>query len=187
MGLFALLLNLNAFEDPIKINQNLLIPKSQEAIYMLADELKKKANIELAIFAISDSNNSEYQKVVDEYIQKSENSSYFLVLFVLDTKKIDLKVSDDLKESVDKKEIYWDYMVPLLPKKADEINTEIISAIVLNGVIGFATQVSDIKNIKIDILQEMTKGDTTAAIVKYLFYLMILSLVVLFIYRVKKG
>ncbi len=187
IGLFALLLNLQAGENAVKFNQNVLLPKTEEVINLLNQEIYKNTNTEIAVFAITDSQLVDYEKMTELFLNDYKDKSYFALFFVLDIKKIDLRISDDLKETIDKNEIYWDYIVPLLTDKQNELNPDRISAIILNGVIGFGEQIAEAKKLHINLLDELTKGNTTFDITKYIFYFMALSLVGLFIYRMKRG
>ena len=187
IGFFTLLLNLSAQDSAVKLNHYLLLPKTIEILDVINQEIKEKTNTNIAVYAISDSNEANYKQIIKEYEEENINKSYFLVVFVLDIKKIELILSGDLKKIINKETIYWDYMVPLIPQKAQELNSERISAIILNGVISFVEQLSEEKEVHFEILAELTKGNTTNNILKFIFYAMALSLLVLFIYRMKKG
>ena len=128
----------------------LLIPKSVDFVETLSTELQAKTGYHLYV-AVVDSVPMEdlflespqdstlkltpkqkrlaYKNMLLEKLQKP----YTLIVFMKEDEKIDI-ISSEPKKYFDEEKVYYEYMVPLLPKQKDEILTpQLISAIVLNG------------------------------------------------------
>lgn len=128
----------------------LLIPKSVDFVETLSTELQAKTGYHLYM-AVVDSVPMEdlflespqdstlkltpkqkrlaYKNMLLEKLQKP----YTLIVFMKEDEKIDI-ISSEPKKYFDEEKVYYEYMVPLLPKQKDEILTpQLISAIVLNG------------------------------------------------------
>ena len=128
----------------------LLIPKSVDFVETLSTELQAKTGYHLYV-AVVDSVPMEdlflessqdstlkltpkqkrlaYKNMLLEKLQKP----YTLIVFMKEDEKIDI-ISSEPKKYFDEEKVYYEYMVPLLPKQKDEILApQLISAIVLNG------------------------------------------------------
>ncbi|MCX2717159.1 hypothetical protein OQH61_05350 [Helicobacter sp. MIT 21-1697] len=129
----------------------LLIPKSVGFIDTLSNELFSKTGFSLYVAVVDkipedikdrviDGDNlaeqdlqklyrNRYKKVLTQNLPQP----YALLVFMREDKKMDI-LSSAPKEYFDEDKVYYEYMVPLLPKEKDEVLTpQLISAIMLNG------------------------------------------------------
>lgn len=146
---------------------NLLIPKSVDFVETLSTELQAKTGYHLYM-AVVDSVPMEdlfvespqdstlkltpkqkrlaYKNMLLEKLQKP----YTLIVFMKEDEKIDI-VSSEPKKYFDEEKVYYEYMVPLLPKQKDEILTpQLISAIVLNGYAQAADMIAHHFDVKLE-------------------------------------
>lgn len=145
----------------------LLIPKSVDFVETLSTELQAKTGYHLYM-AVVDSVPMEdlflespqdstlkltpkqkrlaYKNMLLEKLQKP----YTLIVFMKEDEKIDI-VSSEPKKYFDEEKVYYEYMVPLLPKQKDEILTpQLISAIVLNGYAQSADMIAHHFDVKLE-------------------------------------
>lgn len=145
----------------------LLIPKSVDFVETLSTELQAKTGYHLYM-AVVDSVPMEdlflespqdstlkltpkqkrlaYKNMLLEKLQKP----YTLIVFMKEDEKIDI-VSSEPKKYFDEEKVYYEYMVPLLPKQKDEILTpQLISAIVLNGYAQAADMIAHHFDVKLE-------------------------------------
>lgn len=145
----------------------LLIPKSVDFVETLSTELQAKTGYHLYV-AVVDSVPMEdlflespqdstlkltpkqkrlaYKNMLLEKLQKP----YTLIVFMKEDEKIDI-ISSEPKKYFDEEKVYYEYMVPLLPKQKDEILTpQLISAIVLNGYAQAADMMAHYFDVKLE-------------------------------------
>ncbi len=145
----------------------LLIPKSVDFVKALSTELQAKTGYHLYV-AVVDSVPMEdlflespqdstlkltpkqkrlaYKNMLLEKLQKP----YTLIVFMKEDEKIDI-ISSEPKKYFDEEKVYYEYMVPLLPKQKDEILTpQLISAIVLNGYAQAADMIAHHFDVKLE-------------------------------------
>lgn len=145
----------------------LLIPKSVDFVEALSTELQAKTGYHLYM-AVVDSVPMEdlflespqdstlkltpkqkrlaYKNMLLEKLQKP----YTLIVFMKEDEKIDI-ISSEPKKYFDEEKVYYEYMVPLLPKQKDEILTpQLISAIVLNGYAQAADMIAHHFDVKLE-------------------------------------
>ncbi|WP_230197840.1 hypothetical protein [Helicobacter cinaedi] len=145
----------------------LLIPKSVDFVETLSTELQAKTGYHLYV-AVVDSVPMEdlflespqdstlkltqkqkrlaYKNMLLEKLQKP----YTLIVFMKEDEKIDI-ISSEPKKYFDEEKVYYEYMVPLLPKQKDEILTpQLISAIVLNGYAQAADMIAHYFDVKLE-------------------------------------
>ncbi|TLD93217.1 hypothetical protein LS74_003305 [Helicobacter magdeburgensis] len=145
----------------------LLIPKSVDFVETLSTELQAKTGYHLYM-AVVDSVPMEdlflespqdstlkltpkqkrlaYKNMLLEKLQKP----YTLIVFMKEDEKIDI-ISSEPKKYFDEEKVYYEYMVPLLPKQKDEILTpQLISAIVLNGYAQSADMIAHHFDVKLE-------------------------------------
>lgn len=145
----------------------LLIPKSVDFVETLSTELQAKTGYHLYV-AVVDSVPMEdlflessqdstlkltpkqkrlaYKNILLEKLQKP----YTLIVFMKEDEKIDI-ISSEPKKYFDEEKVYYEYMVPLLPKQKDEILTpQLISAIVLNGYAQSADMIAHHFDVKLE-------------------------------------
>lgn len=131
-------------------SHQLLIPKSVAFVQTLSQELQLKTGYHLYV-AVVDSVPMEdvsLESLQDSTLQITQKQRrlayknmllqnlpkpYTLIVFMKEDEKIDI-ISSEPKKYFDEEKVYYEYMVPLLPKQKDEVLTsQLISAIVLNG------------------------------------------------------
>lgn len=145
----------------------LLIPKSVDFVETLSTELQAKTGYHLYM-AVVDSVPMEdfflespqdstlkltpkqkrlaYKNMLLEKLQKP----YTLIVFMKEDEKIDI-ISSEPKKYFDEEKVYYEYMVPLLPKQKDEILTpQLISTIVLNGYAQAADMIAHHFDVKLE-------------------------------------
>lgn len=145
----------------------LLILKSVDFVETLSTELQAKTGYHLYV-AVVDSVPMEdlflespqdstlkltpkqkrlaYKNMLLEKLQKP----YTLIVFMKEDEKIDI-ISSEPKKYFDEEKVYYEYMVPLLPKQKDEILTpQLISAIVLNGYAQAADMIAHHFDVKLE-------------------------------------
>ncbi len=184
-GVLLLALNTLLLSSELKNPHFILIPKTEDAIINIANELYSKLNIHTYVYVLKSLDGIEYEKYIDSELKEFQNPYVFLFLSI-DDKKIDIKSSSDLEEDFDKKGVYWDHIIPLLPAKESEITPQNVSAAVLNGYNEIAYQIAKSKNIE---LNSVMKNDyeVFTTLLNWAAYLMVGSLIVLLFYSYKKG
>lgn len=137
----------------VQDNDRVLVPKTKEFIDRLGTELLEKTGFLLKVVVVKDSQHtiSTLDKDLDiptnsldsvvaremykQYLQKSApHTPYAMIVMYVKDKKIDFVLSD--RDVFDKKleeRVYFEYMVPLLPKGNDNPTHPQISAILFNG------------------------------------------------------
>ncbi|WP_233706566.1 hypothetical protein [Helicobacter marmotae] len=135
----------------------LLVPKSVDFVQTLSEELYAKTGYFLCVAVINKLPQSKEQKPQnstqaalaklsrDEYrnnLTKHLPKPYTLIYFMKDSQKMGI-ISSEPRTYLDEDKIYFEYMVPLLPKtKNDELTPQLISAIVLNGYASAADMIA---------------------------------------------
>lgn len=105
------------------------------------------------------------------------NAPYVAIILIKNSKKIDIIASNP--ELLDRKKVYWEYMVPLLPQKDSDINAQILSAVVLNGYVESVDLIAD--NFGVTIQHNIPKDEKGAkAVAQIILYAMLFSLLGLF-------
>lgn len=145
----------------------LLIPKSVDFVETLSRELQTKTGYHLYV-AVVDSVPVEKlslespQDATLQIAQKQKRLAYknilvqnlpkpyTIIVFMRDDEKIDI-ISSEPQKYFDEEQVYYEYMVPLLPKQKDEILTpQLISAIVLNGYAQAADMIAHHFDVKLE-------------------------------------
>ena len=138
----------------------LLIPKSVEFVEILSNELFSKTGYSLYVAVIdkipestqednTDKNQhtaKEWQKIQrDTYKQsltQNLKAPYSIIFFMKNDEKMGI-ISSQPNTYFDEEKVYFEYMVPLLPKQKDEALTpQLISAVVLNGYASAADMIA---------------------------------------------
>lgn len=150
----------------------LLIPKSVEFVEVLSQELFLKTGYSLYVAVVDetpsllDSKESYSQDrgldkldrgVLRRTAYKNQltynlSKPYALIVFMKHDSKIDILTSDTQNTSsvFDKDKVYYEYMVPLLPRERDDIlDPQRISAIVLNGYSEAADMIAQHFNVQL--------------------------------------
>ncbi|AAP77859.1 hypothetical protein [Helicobacter hepaticus] len=132
-------------------SDSLLIPKSVGFIDTLSNEIFSKTGFSLYIAVVDKIPENLKHSVIggDNFVEqdmkklyrdrykknltKDLPQPYAVLVFMREDKKMDI-LSSTPKEYFDEDKVYYEYMVPLLPKEKDEALTpQLISAIMLNG------------------------------------------------------
>lgn len=174
-------------------NHSLLNPKSIDFFNETSLELFSKTGVNLYIFAgesLTNANNKSfetYDSFKNDFIQTLD-SPYVAIIVIKNHKKIDIiSSSDDILSLKNRKKIYWEYMVPLLPHKEVEANA--LSAVIFNGYVEAIDLIADNFNVKID--HNIPKNEKGANLIaKGILYIMLFSmigiLVLIYIFRNKR-
>lgn len=174
---------------------NLLVPKTTAFIEQLSSELFSKTSFSLFVAAVdqtpSQSNHSSlespresYKKALTQHIPKP----YTVIVFMKNDKKIDI-ISSNPDTFLNEFKVFIEYMVPLLPKQADEIlSPERISAIVLNGYVEAGDMVASHfgVNLEHNFRVDESGGREFVRIVMYVMLLTMFGTIGLIYFRRKK-
>lgn len=164
-------------------NDNIVTPKSIDFIEQTSSELFAKTGVNLYIYT-ANATNKNYDEFKSELILEL-SSPYVAIVLLKDNKKIDIITSDN--NLLDKKKVYWEYMVPLLPQKDNELTNEALSAVVFNGYVESVDLIADRFGVKIE--HNIPKNENGAkAVAKAILYIMLFSMIGLFVimYFLKK-
>ena len=147
------------FQSYILDNRSfLLVPKSVEFVEILSNELFSKTGYSLYV-AVVDKTPESQQNIIDETLPPKElaklrrtqykdsllqhlKAPYTLIFFMRDDEKMGI-ISSEPHKYFNEDKVYFEYMVPLLPKQKDEALTpQLISAVVLNGYASAADMIA---------------------------------------------
>lgn len=165
-------------------NDKILASKSVDFIEQVSSELFSKTGVSLYVY-MANSTNKSYSDFKNELISKL-HSPYVAIVLLKDNKKIDIITSNN--NLLDKKKVYWEYMVPLIPQKDDELTREALSAVVFNGYVESVDLIADKFNVT--IYHNIPKDEKGAKLVsQIILYIMLFSMIGLFVivYFFKKG
>ena len=182
VGLFALFVFIsNVFASSYVLeNQNQILDKTVGFIDVLSNEVFEKTGVSIYLVALDSLNNKPIKEVESYYLQNLK-SPYILLFFVRKDKKIDIITDEKSNVMFDKNSVYWDYIVPLIPKKDDEINIQSISAFLLNGFVDIADNVAYFNNVSLE--HGYLKRDVAVQSgVRLVLYIMLFILLILFVY-----
>jgi len=164
----------------------LLVPTTVDEINAISEEVYEKTNVGIFSAVLSKLPEGETLEGFEDKLIADLPSDYLLIVLVTDIKKIDIKISKSLENEVDINRIYWNYMVPLLPKSDKDMTTKRISAVIFNGYMDAAEQIAEWKGVHIDRLPPPS-SETAADIIQYLFYFFAGSLILILIYSYIRG
>lgn len=140
-------------------DDNLIDSRAKEKINQIGDEAKLKLGVNIYIYTKSTLGLDENIKTKDkiEVIKNFENEiltklekPYVLLTIAVEETHVNLLVSEDLKNSIDKNDILDGYVVPLLASKDKNTLFAKVSAATLNGYAAIADTLAESKNIKLD-------------------------------------
>ncbi|WDL75237.1 TPM domain-containing protein [Helicobacter winghamensis] len=161
-------------------NQNQLIDKTVAFVEILSDEVYEKTGVSLYVVALKDLGSKNLQEQERFFIQNLK-SPYVLLFFTQFEKKINIITSAEAEKMFDKKEIYWDYIVPLIPKKDDDLTPQNISAFLLNGFVDIADRIAEYHGVELEhSFPKQNKGVQIA--VRTLLYVMLFVILLLFVF-----
>lgn len=168
-------------------NDEQLFPASYAFINSLSREVFEKSGISVYVVALKglrDYNLESLKQSLSIHLR----SPYLYILFIREEKKIDIQGSIDVISKIPASDIYWNYIVPLIPKKDSEINPSSIAAFLINGYIALVQELSIIEQIKLDnqYVPQTKTVESTTRIALYFMTFTLLALFIMFIVRKKK-
>lgn len=181
IGFLSLFFCLFASAKPYVLeNQNQLIDKTVGFIEILSDEVYEKTGVSLYIVALENLDGKNL-KEEEQSFTKNLKSPYALLFFTRLEKKIDIIVSLETEKMFSKKDVYWDYIVPLIPTKDEELTPQNISAFLLNGFVEIADRIADYHQVELEhSFPKQNKGIQIA--VRTLLYVMLFVILLLFVF-----
>ncbi len=197
--LFALLSTLTAYSTaetnqsvPQKININSkfilegkknLDPRTIEKIDTMGSELFLKTGVSVYVYAsnryadktFSDTKSKiEFIKSFETNLIKELKKPYVLLTVSLQEKHVNMLVSDELKNVVDKDTILSGYIIPLLASYDKNSPEAKMSAGLLNGYSAVVESIATSKGVKVDSVIHGS-GRTFALIWKVIMYFIVIS------------
>lgn len=162
---------------------NLLTQKSADFIQKVSQELLEKTGVNLYVYMGESLEGRDYLNFKENFI-KELNKPFAAIILIKEDKKIDIISSEN--DLFDRKKVYWEYMVPLIPTKDSEITAEALSAIVFNGYIESVDLIADKFDTKIE--HNIPKDEKGAkAVAQLILYIMLFSMlgIVAFMYIIR--
>ena len=179
LSLFCLTLTLYS-QNFILENQNQLVEKTQGFVEILSNEVREKTGINMYIVALENLDGMDLQKKEQSYMQKLKEP-YVLLFFSKKEKKINIITTQETEKMFDKKEVYWDYIVPLIPTREKELTMQNISAFLLNGYVEIADKIASYHKVELEhSFPKQNKGVQIA--VRTTLYVMLFVLLLLFVF-----
>lgn len=156
---------------------SLLNQKTIDFFNATSAELAQKTGVNLYIYMANSAPTKQYSDF-QSYLATKAKKPYAVIALFKSDKKIDIITSDkSILTKDDKKKIYWEYMVPLLPQKDSEIGA--LSAVVFNGYVEAVDLIADKFGVK--IAHNIAKNEKGAKLVAQgILYLMLFSMLGLF-------
>ncbi|NLU35295.1 MAG: TPM domain-containing protein [Wolinella succinogenes] len=171
-----------AFSSPYVINPHAqLVPKTEAFVHLLAQELQEKTGVSLYLVALENLEGRDF-KSYEEELAKDFKRPYAFIFFAKKEKKIDVVAEGEVEKLFDKKDVYWNYIVPLIPKKENELTASNISAMLLNGYVQIADSVAEKAGVKLEH-SFVSEDKGTKVFVRVVLYFMMFTLLLLFVFR----
>lgn len=179
MGILSLFFAVSLFAQNFVLeNQNQLITKTTDFMEILSSEVYEKTGISLYVVALEDLGTMNLEEKEQSYLNLVK-SPYVLLFFSKKEKKINILASPQMEEIFDKKAVYWEYIVPLIPKSDDELTSQNISAFLLNGYVDITDRIADKYHITLEhSFPKQNEGVKTAT--RAILYVMLSVLLILF-------
>lgn len=161
-------------------NQNQLINKTTDFMEILSNEVFEKTGVSMYVIALEDLGEISLEEREQEYLNNLRQP-FVVLFFVRKQKKINIITSSEAERLFDKKAVYWDYIVPLIPKSDKELTQQNISAFLLNGFVDIADRIASAKEVTLEhSFPKQNKGVQIA--VRTALYAMLFILLLLFIF-----
>ena len=158
---------------------SLLNDKSVDFFNATSAELAQKTGINLYVYMANNAPISEYSDF-KSYLNDRAKKPFAIIVLLKNEQKIDI-ITDESQKALskeDKKKIYWEYMVPLLPQKDGESGA--LSAVVFNGYVEAVDLIADKFGAQIN--HNISKDEKGAKLIAQgILYLMLFSLIGLFV------
>lgn len=169
------------------LNPNdLLTQKSSDFIQKVSQELLEKTGISLYVYMGESLDGKDYLVFKEDFI-KQLKQPFAAIVLIKNDKKIDIISSKS--DLFDRKKVYWEYMIPLIPTKDSELTPQALSAVVFNGYIESVDLIADKFDVKIE--HNIPKDEKGAkAVAQLILYIMLFSMlgIVAFMYIIRnKG
>ena len=156
---------------------SLLNAKSVDFFNATSAELAQKTGINLYIYMANNAPISAYSDFKN-YLKDKVKTPFVIIVLLKNEQKIDIITSEEALSKNDKKKIYWEYMVPLLPQKDSESGA--LSAVVFNGYVEAVDLIADKFGVQIN--HNISKDEKGAKLVAQgILYAMLFSLLGLFV------
>jgi len=162
VAVFSLLLFLssNLYASKFILSDDGLIdPRAITKIDQIGNEAKTKLGVNIYVYTkatlglpldITIKDKIKYIKNSEAQVVNSLSKPYVLLTMAVEDTHVNLIVSSDLKETVNKNEILNDYVVPLLASKDKNSTFAKASASILNGYAAIADTIAESKDIKLE-------------------------------------
>lgn len=160
-----------------------LVHKTELFAQILAQEVKEKTGISLYLIALESLQGRDFATYKEELL-KDFTAPYGAILFIKQEKKIDI-ITQEI-DWLDKKDIYWNYIVPLIPKKESEITPPNISAMLLNGFVQLADTIALHEGVALEH-SFVAEDKGTRVLTRTILYGMLFALLILFLFRWRRG
>lgn len=166
----------NGISSAFVLNSALLNKKTLDFINQTSLELFEKTGVKLYVFSSESLQNNNqsfetYEQFKADFIA-GLNAPFVAIVVLKNNKKIDIIASNDEVLSKNaRNKIYWEYIVPLLPKKEE---TPLMPAI-FNGYVEAVDLIAD--NFGVKINHNISKDEKGANLVaKGILYVMLFSM-----------
>ena len=175
-------------------DDNLIDQRAKEKIEQIGLETKEKLGVNIYLYVKSnlglDENISTKDKI--DYIKKFESeilralkTPYVIITMSVEDTHVNLHLTNDLKEIIDKNDILDGYIVPLLASKDKNTTFAKVSAATLNGYAAIADTIAQSKNIKLES-SIGNQGKVSSTIWRVLMYFLIITGLLAYTYAVLK-
>ncbi|PHO08819.1 hypothetical protein [Malaciobacter canalis] len=191
----SLLLTSNLYASQfILSNDGLIDKRAVEKIEQIGQESKQKLGVNIYVYVkrglgleddISTKDKIEFIKNQEKELIPVLQKPYVLLTMAVDDTHVNLIVSSQLKETVDKNEILNEYVVPLLASKDKNTVFAKVSAAVLNGYAAIADTIAQSKNIKLES-SIGSSGKVAGTIWRVFMYTLVVVGLLLYIFAVLK-
>ncbi|MCB9097547.1 MAG: hypothetical protein R2837_02395 [Aliarcobacter sp.] len=160
--IFSLLLFLcsNLLAQDFILNDDKLIDdRAKIKINEIGAEVKSKLGVNIYVYAkstlglgenINTKDKIEAIKVIENEIVNTLNKPYVLLTIAVDETHVNLLISDELKNILDKNDILNGYVVPLLASKDKNTLYAKVSAATLNGYAAIGDILAESRDIKLE-------------------------------------
>lgn len=195
--LFALsfFLSSNLFASQFVLsNDGLIDERAVGKIEEIGQEAKAKLGVNIYVYAkeslgleegTSTKDKIEFIKNQEKELIKSLDKPYVVLTLAVEDTHVNLIVSSQLKQIVDKNEILNGYVVPLLASKDKNTLFAKVSAAVLNGYAAIADTIANDRNIKLKS-SIGSSGKVAGSIWKVFMYTLIVFGLFIYIYAILK-
>lgn len=163
-------------------NQNQLIDKTTGYMEILSNEVFEKTGVSMYVVALEGLGEKNLEEQEQKYLRDLQEP-FVVLFFVRKEKKINIIASLEAEKMFDKKAVYWDYIVPLIPKSDKELTPQSISAFLLNGFVDIADRIAKSRDVTLEhSFPKQNKGVQIAVRTTLYVMLFVLFLLFMFVY-----